>query len=243
MRKRSDPASILERYSRFRPTSFDAAGLRAETMGDDPDDADRSAWLVVPIIRTRDSGALDVSNFVTMERRLAEVDPDGADHESHRFGHWGPGWFEILIVRPGTQAAQEAADAADALADYPILDESDLSEREAEAADEDWNNYLGHDVRRALASMLAFDVDLDDVDLSDIRQWVEMHADVETHDDGTHVSGLARALRREADALLTLPGVLIDGRPVSRLVDDKGKARAVLTRAQRASLRRIRDRV
>jgi hypothetical protein len=118
-------------YREFRPTAFDARGLGLD---------DRQDWLVLPVSRTRDSGPLDESNFATAEKTLAEIDPDGNDHESHRFGHWGPGWFEILIVRPGSPCAKEGEAIENALDDYPALNDLDHSEREQEAANEVWSN-------------------------------------------------------------------------------------------------------
>lgn len=53
-----------------------------------------------------------------------------SDYETHRFGHWGPGWFEIIVVRPGSACHREAQAIAAAVSDYPVLDESDLSQRE-----------------------------------------------------------------------------------------------------------------
>jgi len=58
--------------------------------------------------------------------------------EVHRFGHWACGWFEIILVRPDTNAAKTAEEIEAALADYPILDECDHSEREMGAANETW---------------------------------------------------------------------------------------------------------
>jgi hypothetical protein len=55
--------------------------------------------------------------------------------EVHRFGHWSPGWFEIILVRPGTAAAEVAVEIEERLEDYPLLDEEDFSRRE-------WEDYL-----------------------------------------------------------------------------------------------------
>lgn len=58
---------------------------------------------------------------------------DTSDFETHRFGHWGPGWFEIIVVRPGSACHREAQAIAAAVSNYPVLDESDYCEREHEA--------------------------------------------------------------------------------------------------------------
>ena len=124
----------MQTYAEYRPTGFDSAGLNARHMGADEDE-DRSAWLVLPVVQTRDSGPLDRSNFRSAVRELGG---EGEDVEVHRFGHWGPDWFEIVIVRPGTAAATKAGEIADALEDYPIVDEDDYSTLEYETASAYW---------------------------------------------------------------------------------------------------------
>lgn len=121
----------MKTYSEFRPTAFDVKGLALE---------DKQDWLVCPVCITRDTGewTVSASNFAVLNAILDEVDPSGEDHEIHRFGHWGPGWFEIVIVRPGSRAAGEAEDCEACLADYPVLDDKDLSEREWNEACEQW---------------------------------------------------------------------------------------------------------
>lgn len=141
----------MERYADWAPTAFDRRGAFL--------DEDRDNWLVLPVIQTRDSGPLYRSNFEVAQRSLAEVDPEENDHECHRFGHWGPGWFEILIVRPDTAAAADAAEMESALADYPVLDEMSLSELELDEAIETWQNasmnYRVEMCRRAGVSIFA----------------------------------------------------------------------------------------
>ena len=112
----------MEKYGDFRPTPFDARGLGLP---------DRQNWLIVPCSRTRDSEPLTVSNFETALKML-DPDEDNEDVEVHSFRHWGPGWFEIIIVRPGSEAEQVATDIEAALAGYPVLDDEDFSAREWE---------------------------------------------------------------------------------------------------------------
>lgn len=118
----------MKAYREFRPTGFDPSGLALE---------DQQDWLVVPVNRARDSGCVDESNF---DAALKILGGEGDDVEVHRFGHWACGWFEIIIVRPESAAAKEACDIEAALDHYPILDDSDLSERETEAADRVWRD-------------------------------------------------------------------------------------------------------
>lgn len=119
----------MKQYKNWSPTQFDTKGLNCD---------DRQEWYVCPVIVTRDSGPLATSNFKYTENKLAKIDPDGKDHEVHRFGHWANGWFEILIVRPNTACYELAVSIENSLADYPILDEMDYSDRECEEADRVW---------------------------------------------------------------------------------------------------------
>ena len=124
----------LPRYGDWAPTGFDVKGLGC------PDQQD---WLVCPVTYHRDSagtldGELDISNFESFKAALEEVDPDEEDFEVHNFGHWGHGWFTIILVRPDTKAWETACELTCALADYPILDEMAHSEREYEVMHEAW---------------------------------------------------------------------------------------------------------
>lgn len=120
----------LPTYATYRPTGFDTAGLSLP---------DRQDWHVCPVIVTRDTeDPATVSNWEVFKRELERTDPEGENHETHRFGHWGPGWFEIILVRPDTATAIEAQQLSDALESYPILDDSDFSEKENALAADVW---------------------------------------------------------------------------------------------------------
>lgn len=122
----------MKPYSEYRPTGCDPAGLGLDEQQD---------WLVPDQVgRNRDSAYWVEANFTAFEREMKKIDPEGNDHENHRFGHWACGWFEIIIVRPGSPAAIEAEKLNDALSDYPILDESLHSEYEEEAKQAYWKN-------------------------------------------------------------------------------------------------------
>ncbi len=127
----------MQTYKQFKPTGFDCKGLGLE---------DRQDWLV-SLSRNRDSDVLTESNFaVALDTMGGESDTV----EVHRFGHWACGWFEIILVCPGTSAAKEAEEIETSLADYPVLDESDFSDRESEEECEAWVSYGAREMRRAL---------------------------------------------------------------------------------------------
>lgn len=127
----AEELASLDTYGRYRPTGYDAPGACLTDRGD---------WYVLPVIRTRDSGTLGASNFRVATAALAAVDPAGAHHETHRFGHWACGWLEIMIVNPAAPGAvlATAATIARKLDSYPILSEDDYSALESERAAETW---------------------------------------------------------------------------------------------------------
>lgn len=119
----------MQQYKDYAPTGFDAKGAFIHD--------ERREWLVLPVIQTRDSGPLDRSNF---ESALEALGGESDNVQVHRFGHWGPGWFEIIIVKPDTKEAKTAEEIEEKLANYPVLDESHYSRLESEEADEVWKN-------------------------------------------------------------------------------------------------------
>lgn len=133
----------MQRYSEFRPTQFDPRGLSLD---------EQQEWLVLPVAQNRDSGPLEQSNFaVALESLGGESDVV----QVHRFGHWANGWFEIIIVDPADKRAVTIAeDIERALEDYPVLDDSDFSEREHEDFLQSWSSFGASDFRRTLRAMV-----------------------------------------------------------------------------------------
>jgi hypothetical protein len=92
--------------------------------------------------QSRDSDCLEQSNFTVM---LAELGGESDVVTVVRESHWLVGWVEwIAIEADGTPESDKALKTADRLkarlADYPILDEDDLCEREIEEANATWTN-------------------------------------------------------------------------------------------------------
>lgn len=118
-------------YSKFQSTNYDTRGLGLE---------DRQDWLIAPVGQNRDSSAWEQSNFAATLARLEKCDYENFedDVETHRFGHWANGWFEIILVRPGSIAAEEVAKIEKDLANYPLLDEDDYHVRLDEEAHNLW---------------------------------------------------------------------------------------------------------
>ena len=117
----------MKTYRDWSPTTNDIRGLNLH---------DRQGWLVCPVIRTRDSGCLEESNWSAM---LEVLGGESDTVEVHRFGHWANGWFEIILVDPSDLVSVNVATEAEStLMDYPVLDEEDWSDRESRLADETW---------------------------------------------------------------------------------------------------------
>jgi hypothetical protein len=127
-------------YKHHRPTQFDRAGAFL--------DDDRQDWLVCPVTRTRDSGPMEESNFHAF---LEGLGGEGGNVEVHRFGHWGPGWYEIIIINPKEERLVAEAEAMEASLDnYPVLNEEDLSKRENDAENDAWVSWGRSDFSSAL---------------------------------------------------------------------------------------------
>lgn len=119
----------MKTYSKFRPTAFDSAGICLP---------DRQAWLVAPCAVNRDSDALARSNWAC---QLKALGGESDTVEVHRFGHWGPGWFEIVIINPEDQERVKIAEELEAaLSDYPVIDDEHFSQEENDEAAEVWAN-------------------------------------------------------------------------------------------------------
>jgi hypothetical protein len=153
----------MQTVKQWSPTVFDhPIGYfpRMEGMDD---------WVVLPWIQTRDSGPHARADYDAVVEAMDEActvrwwfwwqgeQVEGEsyqtdDYEEHRFGHWGPGWYDCIVVRPGTKAEMVAREIADAYSDYPCVDESRLSEYEWEEASEYWQSMSIGDRIEAIAS-------------------------------------------------------------------------------------------
>ena len=104
----------------------------------DKEITDAENWSVI-YTQHRDSGLLDQSNAAVITKAMqpfAEGDDPDVVFESH--SHWAVGHIDGFSVRVFkdskiTEAFQKYHDLAEQMDDYPILDESDYSDREYEA--------------------------------------------------------------------------------------------------------------
>ena len=122
----------LEPWTADGPTGFDSASNYAGP--------DFSHYWQAPVAFTRDSDTLATSNWHVVTDSILKA----AHHEEteiHRMGHWGCGWYEILLIHPSDSAALECADEwACTLSNYPVASESHWSELQWETAAEVWES-------------------------------------------------------------------------------------------------------
>jgi hypothetical protein len=104
---------------------------------DRPEDSD--GWCVV-YGHHRDSGLLDQSNAAAIEKALEPfTEGEAPDVLSQRHTHWAVGWMEGYVIRVFDQdgnvtaAFRRYCELRAKLSDYPILDETDYSQREYDA--------------------------------------------------------------------------------------------------------------
>ena len=159
----------------MRPSAFDSRANFAWHI----DPAEVADWHIV-CTRTRDSSELAESNFEVAHARIKAIDAEHVD--IHRFGHWACGWIEYLCVKAGTAAYAEGERIAEAIEQYPVLDECDFSEREQASADRVWRDC--YSVRERAEYIREHRSQFD------FRSWADMRAVVR----GDYFSGYASEL-------------------------------------------------
>jgi hypothetical protein len=157
--------ATLIRYGAFSSFAFN----RDELV-----QSDKANWGVVPVQITSTTGqwTLAASNYCSLGKLLDQVDPMGNDHIECVFPHLDVYWFKVYLVRPDTSAYRTARLVLTRLADYPVIDEDDLSKREAEHVDTHFHKY----VKAALKEDIPNDWKILIMD--------QMHS-TEVHEDGT----------------------------------------------------------
>lgn len=146
----------------------------------DLEDADDRAIIYT---HHRDSGLLAQSNAAQIEKAL-EPFTEGDDPEviPEHHSHWAVGWIDGVSIRvfDGNGQVTEAFKAyhalAEQMADYPLLDESDFSNREYEATLENIGN---------AAWRLKRQFDLPESWEGDVYSWLSEHncTAIESTDD------------------------------------------------------------
>ena len=183
----------MQTYAKFSPTGFDDPGAFLP---------DRQDWFVVPVGRNRDSGPASESNF---KAALEMLGGESDDVAVCNFGHWACGWFEIVIVRPGTKSEEIGNDIEARLEDYPYLDEDDVSYREYEEFLSGWASYGADDFRKAVRKFFEMTeevkVVLDNTDDEKLREfYMDRASEPYTPESGGVYIDTSRMVERMTDS-------------------------------------------
>lgn len=136
-------------------------------------------------VHTRDSAVLEQSNFENFKDGIEEIEetlpaPTTVRHTQYNWvysftaSHWGVGWVEYLMLRGDAPDALQvyAYETLAALADYPVLNDEDLSEREEEKAQEYYDFMSDRDkldyLRRNDISIFAVRRDFSEIATADL---------------------------------------------------------------------------
>jgi hypothetical protein len=98
-------------------------------------------------LTSRDADTVNQSNWDTMVQKLEDMESIWPELEdlviTPRASHWAVGWVEYLLVHKDAPDAllQEADAMVGAIADYPVLDEEDLSRREYEEIEQAYDTW------------------------------------------------------------------------------------------------------
>jgi hypothetical protein len=180
---------MATKYSDWAPSQFDTRGLGLP---------DRQDWFVLGYMQTRDSNALERSNFRVALRELTRM---GVEHETHRFGHWGPGWIDIIIVHPEGLEKAETLEGGD----YPVLDDSDFSEAEIEDEQREWDSWGEREWKRVLYRVTGCERAIDALSSDDLWELYRECSDgPEHHDDGPHFGFDLAGTKVERDKVVAL---------------------------------------
>ncbi len=97
------------------------------------------SWSLGPVVLTRDSDLLEESNHAALIKHLESDKSLAKDWEIVHAGHWAVGWVDHLAFRAvnkkgePTRMFRVMTSWFNALAGYPVADDSDYSQRQYDA--------------------------------------------------------------------------------------------------------------
>ena len=129
-------------------TLYKPENLRRWTLPESYAGAHWEGYYAAPVGQSRDSNALERSNWRQQWQSLkplvadcVDADGDGVSLCIVRESHWAVGWIEWVAIHESNEAALRAADElAGRLEIYPILSEDDFSNEEQEEAATVWRD-------------------------------------------------------------------------------------------------------
>lgn len=131
---------------------------------------DMSAFYQV-LGHTRDSETLEESNWIGFLRDH----PENFDEETNkgilvaRFGHWGCGWFELILVHETDfELLKEMDELREALDDYPVYDDELFSQMEMDEQFETVKSEFEYIMRH---NDFEIEYDLEDEQIENMASW------------------------------------------------------------------------
>lgn len=137
---------------------FESFGWRARPENDE-------AWTIITM-QHRDSGALQRSNFIQIQKELEGIDADEENWRVERHSDFLVGWQEAFVIQVYdadgaiTSAFEKMHELQERMDDYPVLAEEHFSELESEEFDESWKLWGFDEVKRNIEKQ----TDIDDFD-------------------------------------------------------------------------------
>lgn len=101
-------------------------------------------YLPFAVVTRDDRDTLNLSNQQAVLAEIEKINPKHIEIQSN--GHWACGWVEQIAVKlfhngKPTKSGLKALELYREIEDYPILDESDYSDREYEATNDDIDRF------------------------------------------------------------------------------------------------------
>ena len=112
--------------------------------GDNKDMFETWGYLPFGVVTRDDQDTLNLSNQQTILSEIQDINPKHIEIQSN--GHWACGWVEQIAVKlfhngKPTKAGLKALELYRRIENYPVLDDSDYSEREYDATEDDICSY------------------------------------------------------------------------------------------------------
>src|SRR5579872_3369390 len=167
-------------------------------------------WGIV-YTHNRDSGVVERCNAVDIEEALAPFVESG-DVTAEHHSHWACGWvdgYAIRVFRDGeiTEAFRTYFDLRARMEDYPVLNESRLSEMETEESAQGWEDWGQHDFIRALEKRFGVSTvaEIDGVALKRLFDETADSACEYWYDDGSGMTINIERVTKSVDVDAALP--------------------------------------
>lgn len=134
-----------------------------------PDDCDvLGDWRIFPVQQSVLSSMEEISNY---ETALAAIGGrDNPDVAVVSLRHWMSSTIDVIAVRPGSEAERILKRLAARLTEHPVLDDADLSRRQAEDFEDRWVGWAAHEFASGIVR--SAEQAGDDALTEEVREWL-----------------------------------------------------------------------